>query len=520
MDWLFASLAILLPWAALSLWLRLLWPVPEMGLWPMCLGYGYLFALAGTTLILRLQTALGFSLSPWPWLMVATALVIAGLGVTRRRAKALTPVPAVVVDSYPVWQWLVFGGLVLWVFLRFMDLALEVWWQPLYPWDAWTTWAVRARVWAELKELVPFVSANAWLANPEEPIYTIDAWPYPPAVSLIAAWPSLAMGGWNETASNLPWLGAVLALGLGLYGQARLWGASPLWALIILWLALSMPILQTQIALAGYADVWVALALALGLMAFLQWARSGDWRQGSLALLALVACALMKREGLVWASLFLPALIVARLRGIRLLAATGMLVGVGVWIGLSGGLGFEMPGFGSVWLGFDRIAIPGLPSFTYHYHDVWEPVLRHTLVYSNWHLFPYLFVLALVAGAFVVIRTGSPGWQRAGLTWALASVGAVYFLFFWTEAHQWAVKATSINRIVLQFAPALMFWLMLVWLEFAGRLSQIPGEPAPGTGVCQGRLGLNQADPVQTGPQDGQGRARSPLSRGGHGRPG
>jgi hypothetical protein len=245
--------------------------------------------------------------------------------------------------------------------------------------------------------------------------------------------------------------------------------------LIILWLALSMPILQTQIALAGYADVWVALALALGLMAFLQWARSGDWRQGSLALLALVACALMKREGLVWASLFLPALIVARLRGIRLLAATGIMVGVGVWIGLSGGIGCEVPGFGSVWLGFDRITIPGLPSFTYQYHDVWEPVLRHTMVYSNWHLFPYLLVLALVAGAFVVIRTGSPGWQRAGLTWALASVGAVYLLFFWTEANQWAVKATSINRILLQFAPALMFWLMLVWLEFAGRLRRRKG---------------------------------------------
>ncbi len=143
MDWLIASIALLLPWAALSLWLRLLWPVPETGLWPMCLGYGYLFAMAGTTLILRLQTALGFSLSPWPWLMVATALVIPGLVVMRRRSTAIAPLPAVVVDSYPVWQWLVFGGLVLWVFLRFMDLALEVWWHPLYPWDAWTTWAVR-----------------------------------------------------------------------------------------------------------------------------------------------------------------------------------------------------------------------------------------------------------------------------------------------------------------------------------------------------------------------------------------
>lgn len=470
MDWLFAVLALLVPWAAISLWLRLLWSVPETGRWPMCLGYGYLFAMAGTTLILRLQTSLSFSLSPWPWLMVATGLVIAGLGVMRRRAKAIAPLPLTLVDSYPLWQWLLFGGLFLWVFLRFMNLALEVWWQPLYPWDAWTTWAVRARVWAEMNELVPFVSAKAWLANPEEQLYTIDAWPYPPAVSLIAAWLSLAMGGWNETASNLPWLGAVLALGMGIYGQARLWGASPLWALIILWLALSLPILQTQIALAGYADIWVALALALGLMALLQWARSGDWRQGLLALLALVACTLMKREGLVWASLFIPALIVARLRGLRLLAAGVILVVVWVWIGLRGGLGIEVPAFGSVWLGFDRITIPGLPSFTYEYQDVWEAVLRHTLVYSNWHLFPYLLVLALIAGTLKALRIGSSGWQRAGLAWVLASLGAVYLLFFWTEASQWAVQATSFNRILLQFAPALIFWMMVVWLDITRKV--------------------------------------------------
>ncbi len=469
--------ALLLPWAVLALWLRRLWPASEPGRWPLALGYGYLFAMAGMTLVLRLQAALGFTLSPWP-ILTACALLIVSVLVLMRRRLSTTAAPsvasAVATRTYSVWHWLVFGALLLWLGLRFVDLALEVLWQPLYPWDAWTTWAVRARVWSELRELVPFVSGKTWLAHPEDQPYTIDAWAYPPAVSLIAAWPSLAMGGWNETASNLPWLGAGLALALGLYGQARLWGASPLWALITLWLALSLPILQTQIALAGYADLWVALALALGLTAFLQWARSGDWRQGLLALLALLACALMKREGLVWALLFIPALVVARLRGPRLLAATALLLGALVWIGFRGGLGFEVPGFGSVWLGFDRIVIPGLPSFTYQYHDVWEPVLRHTLVYSNWHLFPYLLVLALAAAAFAVLRIGSGGWQRAGLVWALASLGAVYLLFFWTEAYLWAVQATSFNRILLQFAPALTFWMMMVWLDLAGKVERRP----------------------------------------------
>lgn len=477
---LLAVIALLLPWAAVALWLRLLWPVPEPGHWPLALGYGYLFAMACMTLVLRLQAALGFTLSPWPFLTVCALLVVAAPVLMRRRLSTIAASSLPDTRTYPIWQQLVFGGLLLWLGLRFVDLALEVWCQPLYPWDAWTTWASRARVWSELKELVPFVSGKAWLDHPEEQFYTIDAWAYPPAVSLIAAWPSLAMGGWNETSSNLPWLGAGLALGLGLYGQARRWGASPLWALITLWLALSLPILQTQIALAGYADLWVALALALGLVAFLQWARFGDWRQGLLALMALMACALMKREGLVWALPFIPALVVARLRGLRLLAATACLLGALVWVWSHGGLGFRVPGFGSVWLGFDRIVIPGLPSFTYQYHDVWEPVLRHTLVYSNWHLFPYLLVLALAA-AFAGLRIGSAGWHRAGLVWALASLGAVYLLFFWTEAYLWAVQATSFNRILLQFAPALTFWLMMVWLDLAGKIERRPDRATSST---------------------------------------
>ena len=465
---LLGAVALLLPWAALALWLRLLWPVSVPGRWPLVLGYGYLFAVVGMTLVLRLQATLGFTLSPWPILTACVLLILAALAVMRRGlpTTATSSVSSrVAFRTFPVWHWLVFGGLLLWLGLRFVDLALEVWWQPLYPWDAWTTWAVRARVWSELGELVPFVSEDAWLNHPVDRLYPMDAWLYPPTVSLIAAWPSLVLGGWNETASNLPWLGAGLALGLALYGQGRHWGASPLWALISLWLALSLPILQTQIALAGYADIWVALALALGLMAFLHWARSGDWRQGLLALLAVLACPLMKREGLVWALLFLPALMVARLRGLRLLAAVTFLLGALVWLGFLGGLGFEVPGLGLVWLGFDRILIPGLPSFTYQYHDVWEPVLRHTLIYSNWHLFSYFLVLALGAGAFAALRIGSPGWHRAGLVWALACLGALYLLFFWTEASLWAVQATSFNRILLHFAPALTFWMMVVWLD-------------------------------------------------------
>ncbi len=41
-------------------------------------------------------------------------------------------------------------GALAWLAIRFTLLAVEVATRPLYPWDAWTQWATKARVWYEL----------------------------------------------------------------------------------------------------------------------------------------------------------------------------------------------------------------------------------------------------------------------------------------------------------------------------------------------------------------------------------
>lgn len=478
MNWFMVVLAVTLPWLAGMLWLRHWWHTPGSGIWSLASGYGYLFGMFGITLSLRLEAAFGMPLHALGPMVLAGLL---GLGAAvllwhksntdsaaRGHRLARTVKLGRFSDASPAvprWQNFAFVLLCLWLATRLIGLAMEVWWQPLYPWDAWTIWAARARVWTELQELVPFVSPEFWLGEPLKRHYTLPAWGYPLTVSLFAAWPPLAMGGWNETAANLPWLGAGLALALGFYGQARIWGAPRLTAMVFLWLLLSLPMLNTQIALAGYADLWQALALGFAFMAFLHWSRSGDRRQGLLALLCLVICIAIKQEGLVWVLLFLPALLTARLRlwGLLLVAAVAGIGWLTLWA--LGGIGFNLPGMGNVWLGPDRILLPGLGEFNFAYHDVWEPVLRHTFLYSNWHLLPYLVILALCTAAWQIWQQPDLRWQRAGLTWALASLGAIQVLFFWTSAYLWAVQATSINRVMLHFAPALVFWMMTVWLE-------------------------------------------------------
>src|SRR4029450_4953335 len=48
--------------------------------------------------------------------------------------------------------------LLLWLALRFALLFVEVATRPLFPWDSWTQWATKARVWYELGRIVPFAA--------------------------------------------------------------------------------------------------------------------------------------------------------------------------------------------------------------------------------------------------------------------------------------------------------------------------------------------------------------------------
>lgn len=463
LSWTLLGAALLLPWLTGVLWLRVFWPEPMPGRWPFLLGYGYLLGLIGTTLLLHLQGLLIDSLSWLPTAVVlALSAMIASYVIRIQRPAAPSPRDAAA-PRMPLWTKLAIGLLVLWLALRFIGLALEVWWQPLYPWDAWTTWAARARVWTELETLVPFVSPRDWLADTSGAAYTVDAWTYPATVSLIAAWPALAIGSWNETAANLPWLGCAIALALGFYGQARLWGVSPLTALVFLWLLMSLPLLNTHVALAGYADLWMATTLGFALMAFMQWARTRDRRQLILMLALVVTGAMIKQEGAVWALLFIPAWIATRHDRSWLLVLPGLLLGIGVLLRITGGVGADIPGLGQVWIGLDRIELPYIGGFDLTHHAVWAPILEHLLLGGNWHLLGYLIILAVGWALFRSVREGTTPWERAGLAWAISSLLALYILFFWTDAYRWAIQGTSVNRIFMHFMPALVFWLMTTW---------------------------------------------------------
>ena len=448
----------------------------------MVLSYGYVLGMLAVAHGLGMQGIFGLPLDTQPILALSVSLLMAAMIIIWRNRASRPYQKKVPSDMQPL-QWLFFGLILSWLAIRLIDLTLEIWWQPLFPWDAWTTWAVRSRVWTELRDLAHFVSPPVWLNNPDQAFYTIDAWNYPTAVSLIATWPALAYGSWNETAANIPWLGAALALAVGFYTQSRLWGASPLTAIIFLWLLMSLPILNTHIALAGYADLWLATVLGLGFMSFMQWLKSGNRLQALLALVFILACPGIKREGLIWAMFFLPATLAAKLgiRSLLGLAIFGLAMGIALWV--QGGIDIDTPLLGHIHIDPEIIQLPLFGEVKLGNHSSWDHIVRHYFLYSNWHLFPYLLLVSVVAASIVIWQRKRLEWFKAGLTWTWINLLCLYLLFTYTEAYLWAIQGTSINRLMLHLIPALIFWTMSIWHELA--LSDKVLQPKRPDQVCQ-----------------------------------
>ena len=128
-----------------------------------------------------------------------------------------------------------------------------------------------------------------------------------------------------------------------------------------------------------------------------------------------------------------------------------------------GGVSFGVPGAGVVQLTPSLIELPSVGRFVLTYHDSWDAVWRNLFVYDNWHLLTYVLVLAIGWGLFAATRRGAPSWLRAGTVFVLGALSALFVLFFLTDAHLWATKSTSINRLFLQFVPAFVFWMLTLW---------------------------------------------------------
>ncbi|MBB5207329.1 hypothetical protein [Chiayiivirga flava] len=464
-----ALLALLLPWAAGGLLCRLLFGArPAPGRACIAVGAGFLVGCTAWGMALRWYPERGTTED----LFAATAGWLAGivllgglalLLMQRRRSQDVpdSGEPPHALDAAATRRRRTAWAVALLVAAFGVLIVLQSVALPALAWDAWNAWFAKAKGWYFAGHLVPPLPPRAWLAATPGSGIAVLAAHYPDTLPRLAVWMASASGGWHEPAVHLLWPGAWLALGLALFGLQRRAGVDVLPAVTVAGFVLTLPLVLAHATLAGYADLWVAAMLLVATAQAEQWLRTRRWQDAALALLAAALLPALKHEGAIWFACLGAAVLLAQLprrgRWIALAAALAVFA-----ISLPfGGLSLPLPGLGWVTLGWGVAVVPGLGTLDLHWRAVTGPVLESLFLRENWNLLWYAAPLVLWFGRGALRQP-----SVAALGWFFAFGFAFLFvLFFFTDASRWAQNLTSLNRIVLQMVPALVFWLSLLWRD-------------------------------------------------------
>jgi hypothetical protein len=450
-------LGLLLPWvvgATLLLALRGHRPIGAPGELAWILGAGYFGGALALTLWMRALSQAGIEFGV---LVIGAPLLAIAAMIGYFVRSNLEALPAAVREGWRAlldppgltgagrWGW---WALLAWIALRFAILALEVVWQPLFPWNAWTQWATKARVWFELGRMVPFGDREAWFAA-EGTMY-FDAAPHvPPTLPLLQVWASLALGRWDDALMNWPWWQFAVALALAAYGALRSLAVSPLAALVIAYLVSSLPLANVHVAFAGYADLPLATCYACTVLAFLRWAATGDPGNAVAVVVLATACTQITAPGAAWAAMLLPGTIVVVFgrRGITIAAAMIAAILFGLLV-----LAQSSPTvFGHrLHLGYD---------------PAWVVLAEGYFLLGSWNLLWYgVLAAALLAWRDLVSPSLAP------LTLIVcAGTTLLFAMIAFPSARILLAGDASIGRATLQFAPVLVVFAALAFRSFALR---------------------------------------------------
>lgn len=420
-------------------------------------GAGGLLGLIGAAAFMLAWGTLGLPFLAMPMLGIWCAALVGSLVWARRcQVSFRDEVTSSFRDVWqePLWQRLILLALLIAIATHVVLVGIEVVYRPLYPFDATTAWATKAKVWAYAGELTPFVSKAEWLADTSGMLFTDHRPDYPIVTPLLQLWMAVLAGGWHLSLVNLPWFGCFAVLLLLFYGGARDLGLNRLAAAGGTYLVASMPLINTHVALAGYADLFMCSVFLSCVVFMMRWIETRDIRDLSFLLLFAVVGPLVKNEGLFWSFSLLPGLIVGVLPA--RIAWTLILIGVA----LAAGVLALFPGDLSV-AGHSLNQL----GLAYRPDAVW-PVLQSLFSMGSWHLTYY-----------VVLMTAVFFWQlnvsvrRALLPLVSVLITAhclLLVLFLFTGYAQGAIFFTAVNRINMAIVPATMLITVAILFFWQG----------------------------------------------------
>lgn len=455
MNTLTLAAGLLLPWAAGT---ACLYPL-RTRLRLDCagtLGYGYFLGAALLYLILLLVNNSPGQPAHLPVALALLGLAVAGLWAARRGGATGAQIPRTAAEPAPPGElqwltWLVSGLLAVHV----VFIAIELLYRPVFPWDAWQTWMYKAKVWHYAGGLVPLDTPADWLGGASGQIYNTQGAHYPGLLPAQAYWAALANGAWSETRVNWPTFLCGLALCLALWSQVLASTRSRLIAACAVYGLISLPIVHTHLSLAGYADIWLAGFSGLGLVALLRGMLEGLTGQAALGAGFLALGLLTKFDALIWLACGL-ALYGVIFHGRAVVIALGAAAMILAGLAIVDITTLTLPVLGSVGLDGSTLLLGPLGAWPLTLNNVAPAYVKHLYLMGSWNLLWYLAPLVVIAS----LLSPSSGKLRsvlAGFFLILAASQAIVFGF--TVAGAWAEDGTSLNRVLLQSTPAVVFLL-------------------------------------------------------------
>ncbi len=412
------------------------------GGWPLAISYGYVLGLLITIAGMR---ALSLAQLPISLLNTTILPVLVGTIGWWRMRRVTELVRSDTSTARATWRAMTGATRAVCVIVlaligsRLATLGVEVLLRPIFPWEAVSAVAAKARVWYELGTLAPFVSPAAWLEGTGN-FTDADAGSFA-LPSLLLVWTANAIGRWHEGAVGFPWWMLGLAVTLALYGHVRRAGGGVAFALAIAYLFISLPIVDVHIALAG-APQWIAAAgVGLAGCALLRWLEAPTRELmccfaigAALALFSMLAT-------WPWFVIFAFALALQR------------------WPRFAGKLAVGVP----LAVLFGLLALLQTPfkfggrDFHFQLATGWAETFESLFLLDNWHLLYGVALLVGIAGWRFLL---GPSWLAR--TWIVAT--GLGLLFVWgvlALPGVWYGGLRDFSYAALQFAPIIVLWTAL-----------------------------------------------------------
>ena len=413
-------------------------------------GQGVVLGLLATAAVTAI-VARGDTVHAWlhaaPWLTAVT-VVAALFAVRRRHAEANRQHPAAKVEY---WKMALVALALATLAWRGWLLGSEVSMRPTYPWDAWDAWAVKSKTWFLIGHYAAFVAPLEWLRSNAE-LFSGPAWAYPSTLGWMQVYFASAAGGWTEPLVNLPWFALWIGMLLGHFGQWRALGVPWPRAALLVYALGSLPLLDSHVALAGYADLWIATLFGFAVLAWLRWQERRERGQLVLALLCAAILPTIKLEGMVWCVSLVAAIGLGALPARWRWRTAAVALVLAVLLVVIGQAQLLFAAIGWVRGGSRVIDIPVIGRLAIAWHgEAALGLARGLFTQSNWHLLWWLLPPLLVWRRDVLLR--SEPLRLLGLL-LLACLALLLFLFVFTEAAEWAESYTAVNRLILHLAPA------------------------------------------------------------------